>query len=291
MPSPFLDYDVVDVFAEGPFAGNQLAVIHGAGDLGDAAMLAIAREFNYSEVTFPTPVDGGRYAVRIWTVDGELPFAGHPTLGTAWVLRDRGDLTRTQVVQQCRAGDIGVTFADDRVELTAKPRDLAGPLDDAVVEALLVELGLGAEDRDGDAWVAGTGLDFVHLPVRDEAVARARVSRRRVRDLAALPATEDPLEGINLYAVTAGDPVQVHSRVFVLATEDPATGSAAAGLGMALAARGLLADGGTYRIGQGHELGRPSVLVGSAEVADGTASSVRVAGGVHPIARGQIRIP
>jgi trans-2,3-dihydro-3-hydroxyanthranilate isomerase len=291
MVPSFLDYDVVDVFAEGPFAGNQLAVIHDAGDLSDAAMLAIAREFNYSEVTFPSPRDAGRYAVRIWTADGELPFAGHPTLGTAWVLRERGDLRDDQVVQECGAAEIGVTFADALVELTATPRDLAGPLDDAAVEALLVELGLSAADRDGEAWVAGTGLNFVHVPVLDDAVLRARVSRSHVRDLADLPTTTDPLEGINLYAVGEGSPLPVHSRVFVLATEDPATGSAAAGLGMALTARGLLDDGDRYLIRQGLELGRPSLLAGAVAVADGAAREVRVAGQVHPIARGQIRAP
>lgn len=291
MARSFLDYDVVDVFAEGPFAGNQLAVVHGAGGLEDAAMLAIAREFNYSEVTFPTPLGGDRYTVRIWTVDGELPFAGHPTLGTAWVLRERGDLSAADVVQQCAAGDVGVALTDDLVELTATAGDLHGPLPDGAVALLLAELGLGPEDRAGEAWVAGTGLDFVHLPVTDDAVARAQPTRRRVRDLAELPATDDPLEGVNLYAVSEGDPLEVHSRVFVLATEDPATGSAASGLGMALTARGLLADGGRYRILQGLEIPRPSLLHGRVAVADGVAASIRVAGQVHPIARGRIRVP
>ncbi|MFL6060357.1 MAG: PhzF family phenazine biosynthesis protein [Marmoricola sp.] len=287
-----LAYDVVDVFAESPFAGNQLAVVHGAGDLDDAAMLAITREFDYSEVTFPTPLDEGRYAVRIWTVDGELPFAGHPTLGTAWVLRERGELVGEHVVQQCGAGDVAVRFAEDVVELTASARDLRGPLDDEVVAPLLAGIGLTPADLAGEAWVAGTGLSFVHLPVLDEAVGRARVSGRHVRDLAELPATGDPLEGINLYAVSDdGSPLEVHSRVFVLATEDPATGSAAAGLGMALVARGLIGDGAAYRIRQGLEMGRPSLLLGSVDVLDGAATWVRVAGQVHPIARGEIRVP
>lgn len=93
MPARELSFDVVDVFADAPYAGNQLAVVHDSDGLDDGQLLAIAREFNYSETSFPTPVDEHRYRVRIFTPGGEIPFAGHPTLGTAWVLRGRGALT------------------------------------------------------------------------------------------------------------------------------------------------------------------------------------------------------
>ncbi|HET6165263.1 MAG TPA: PhzF family phenazine biosynthesis isomerase, partial [Marmoricola sp.] len=93
MPGAFLEYDVVDVFAREPFAGNQLAVVHGAEDLSDAQLLAVAREFNFSETAFPVPAGHARYRNRIFTPGGEVPFAGHPTLGTAWVLRERGALS------------------------------------------------------------------------------------------------------------------------------------------------------------------------------------------------------
>lgn len=295
MPDAFLEYDVVDVFAREPFAGNQLAVVHGAADLPDEALLALAREFNFSETTFPTPVDGGRYRSRIFTPGGEIPFAGHPTLGTAWVLRERGQIAADQIVQECGAGEIGVRFEDHRVELSAVSRDLAGPLGDAFVVQLLETLGLDLDDCDGETWLAGTGLTFVHLPVTPGAVARARVTRRAVRDIADLPDTRDPLDGINLYAVgdRDGGVLDVHSRVFVpgLVPEDPATGSAATGLGMALHARSLIGDGGRYRISQGAELGRPSVLDGRIDVTGHAVSRVHVAGSVHPIARGQIRVP
>lgn len=285
-----LSYDIVDVFAETPYAGNQLAVVHDAADLPDEALLAIAREFDFSETTFPVPLDGGRYRNRIFTPGGEIPFAGHPTLGTAWVLRDRGLLSGGEAIQECGAGEIGVRFAGDTVELSAVRRDLAGPLEDEAVAALLAEMGLGPEDRDGEAWIAGTGLAFVHLPVRDEAVVRAVLGRRTVRETTSLPETADPLEGVNLYAAaTTDDGLAVHSRVFVpglVGAEDPATGSAAAGLGLALQARGLLGDGGGYRISQGVELGRPSRLLGRVD-----GDLVRVSGQVHPIARGAIRQP
>jgi trans-2,3-dihydro-3-hydroxyanthranilate isomerase len=292
----FLDYDVVDVFAAAPFAGNQLAVVHGAADLADAALLAIAREFGFSETTFPTPLSADRYRVRIFTPGGEIPFAGHPTLGTAWVLRELGRLAAPDVVQECGAGEIAVRLEADRVRLSAVPRDLAGPLGDALVAALLESVGLELEDGDGEAWIAGTGLSFVHVPVRAGAVARARVPRRPVREIVDLPDTRDPLDGIDLHAVTGreDDCVEVHSRVFVpglSVPEDPATGSAAAGLGMALHARGLLEDGEGYRISQGSEIGRPSVLHGRIDADGGTLRRVHVAGAVHPVARGQIRVP
>lgn len=296
MADAFLEYDVVDVFAPEPFAGNQLAVVHGAERLPDAALLAIAREFNFSETTFPTPIDGGRYRSRIFTPGGEIPFAGHPTLGTAWVLRDRDQLTKPSVVQECGAGEIDVRLEGDLVELSAVPRDLAGPLGDAFVAQLVDALGLDLDDVDGETWLAGTGLTFVHLPVRAAAVGRASLPHRTVRDIADLPETGDPLDGINLYAVGSRSEagLDVHSRVFVpglTGAEDPATGSAAAGLGMALHARSLIGQGGSYRIGQGGEIGRPSVLEGRIDADEDAVTRVHVAGTVHPIARGQIRVP
>jgi trans-2,3-dihydro-3-hydroxyanthranilate isomerase len=117
-----------------------------------------------------------------------------------------------------------------------------------------------------------------------------------VRDIADLPDTRDPLDGINLYAVRSrsDDGLDVHSRVFVpglSVPEDPATGSAAAGLGLALHERGALGADGRYRISQGNEMGRPSVLAGRVERAGSAVDRVQVAGSVHPIARGQIRLP
>ena len=295
-----LDFDVVDVFGEGPFSGNQLAVVRGTAGLTDDQLLAIAREFNFSETTFPGATDETGYDVRIFTPGGEIPFAGHPTLGTAWVLRLHGLLPpdRDEVVQRCGAGDIGVRF-DAHVELTATPRDLAGPLAESVVDQLLGDLGLAPGDLAGDAWLAGTGLTFVHLPVHADAVARAHPSVRPLAEYAAdLPDCLDPTDGINLHSVdatgTPGGPVQVHARVFVPGldvAEDPATGSAAAGLGMALVAAGHLPEGGAYEIHQGLEMGRPSRLHGRVQVDDGAVVRCHVGGQVHPVARGSIRLP
>jgi trans-2,3-dihydro-3-hydroxyanthranilate isomerase len=296
MTSGDLSYDVVDVFAETPYAGNQLAVVHGADGLNDSQLLAIAREFNYSETTFPVPGDEGRYAVRIFTPGGEIPFAGHPTLGSAWVLRDRGLLTGDEVVQECAAGEVGVRFEVDLVELSATPREPTGPIPDPVVDQLLSDLGLTPEDRAGDAWVAGAGLDFLHLPVRPGAVERARPSGRALTSYDGLPEVPEPVEGVNLFAIDGqnGAGLDVHARVFVpllSVPEDPATGSAAAGLGIMLVASGRLPEGGRYTIGQGLEMGRPSLLRGRVEAAAGRATRCHVAGRVQPVARGMLRVP
>src|SRR5690349_9530317 len=147
--APRLAFDVVDVFTDRPFAGNQLAVVHGADALSTAQCQALAVEFGFSESTFPSApgADGTEYATRIFTPESEIPFAGHPTLGTAWALRARGLLSGPEVTQVCGAGRVGVRFDDPLVELSAEPRDLAGPVPRGLVADLLGELGLSASDQ------------------------------------------------------------------------------------------------------------------------------------------------
>ena len=296
MTSGDLSYDVVDVFAESPYTGNQLAVVHGAGQLSDDQLQAIAREFNYSETTFPTPMGVARYSVRIFTPGSELPWAGHPTLGTAWVLRDRGLLGGGEVVQECLAGEVGVSFDADLVELSAVPRDPAGPVPAATLHELLADFGLDADDLKGEAWVAGAGLNWLHVPVRDGALQRARPGRRALSSYTGMPEVDEPVDGVNLVAVDGptGGPLDVHARVFapeVAVPEDAATGSAAAGLGIMLVVSGRLPDGGSYAIRQGAEMGRPSLLRGRVDAAAGRATRCHVAGRVQPVARGTLRVP
>jgi trans-2,3-dihydro-3-hydroxyanthranilate isomerase len=296
-----LEYDVVDVFTDRPFAGNQLAVVHGGDELTGEQCLAIAQEFGFSETTFPGSrvTDGREYATRIFTPGQEVPFAGHPTLGTAWALRERGLLADEVVSQVCGAGTVGVRFAAGRVELSATPRDLAGPVDEGLAREVLAVVGLSPDDLAGEVWVAGCGLTFVHLPVREEAVSRAVPAARGMPGLAARISqaypVRDLLDAVNVVAVTGRAPsLSVHSRVFVPGAgvpEDPATGSAAAGLGMALVASGLLPDGGSYDITQGVEMGRPSRLYGRVEAAGGRATVCHVAGQVQPVASGTITVP
>ena len=294
-----LSYDVVDVFTDRAFAGNPLAVVHGADALEDAQLLAIAREFNLSETTFPAAVEEGAtgYGVRIFTPGGEIPFAGHPTLGTAWVLHQHGRLAAGTVVQRCGAGDIEVQVPDDpsgRVRLRATPRDLSDPLDG---EAVAKGVGLSGDDVVGEARVAGCGLSWVHLPVQVDALARCRPSAGIE---SVLQRSEgDPVAGVNVFAVDggtdsgAGD-LSVRSRVFcpdVGVAEDPATGSAAVGLGIVLAASGLLPDGGDYTIRQGVEMGRPSTLFGHVDAEQGRATGCEVGGGVVSCAAGSLAVP
>ena len=264
-----LRYDIVDVFTDRPFAGNQLAVVHGAGDLSTEQCLALAAS-STSREHLPGAGRRSRYATRIFTPAGEIPFAGHPTLGTAWVLRSRGELGSGEVVQECGAGEIGVRFdgaGGDLVELSAAPRDLVGPLADELAAALVADLGLSMTDLAGPVQVAGCGLTFAHIPVVPEAVARARVSTTPLSDYVTGLETQDPFEGVNLVSVSGSAPsLQVHARVFVpglSVPEDAATGSAAAGLGIALVAAGLLPEGGPLRHRAGDRDGPPVLAPGS----------------------------
>lgn len=314
-----LEYDVVDVFTDRAFAGNPLAVVHGAHDLDDAQMRAIAREFNLSETTFPAAPGGSeersggprdRYSVRIFTPGGEIPFAGHPTLGTAWVLREYGLIDAGAVVQRCGAGDIEVEVPADPgglLRLSAQPRDLSGALD---ADAVAAGVGLSPDAVVGEVRAAGCGLTWVHLPVRPDALERCRPGPDLVDALRGVTGTHDPVAGVNVYCVDdgadggaghdagssggPGEPLVVRSRVFcpdVGVAEDPATGSAAVGLGVALVATGRLSRGGEYTITQGVQMGRPSTLRGSVEVGGGRARRCAVAGRVVAVASGTIAVP
>lgn len=287
-----LDYDVVDVFAERPYAGNPLAVVHGSDGLASDALQAIAREFNLSETAFPVPVDPSTYAVRIFTPQMEVPFAGHPTVGTAWVLRRRGDLDADAVVQRCAAGDVAVTVGVEGARLSAAARELGEPVQ---LPDLLAAVGLEAADLLAPARGASCGLGFVYARVDYEAVRRSHAAGASWTD--PMVGVHDPLGGICVYACEVADGgVQVQARVYCPdagVPEDPATGSAAAGLGLVLVAEGLAAPGGTtaYTVEQGAQIGRPSRLECAVDAAGGLAEVVHVGGRVQPVARGTLRPP
>lgn len=314
-----LAYDVVDVFTDRAYVGNPLAVVHGAEHLRRAQLNAITREFNLSETTFPIPLDesdraaGVDYRVRIFTPAGEIPFAGHPTLGTAWVLHDRGQLQPGNRTQACLAGSIGVSVPADpgaELELQAAPQDLSSPLPAEAVAAVASAVALAPDDVVQRVYAAGCGLNFVHLPVRPEALARARPGDVPLGDLSLGELdVQGPLEGVNVFAVAeSGDAtkvassgersagLQIRSRVFVpglSVPEDPATGSAAVGLGIVLAALGLAKPEGEtrFRIEQGVEMGRRSLLHGRVEAAQGRATRCWVAGQVVRVATGTLVVP
>ncbi len=274
-----LDYELVDVFTGTPFAGNPLAVVLGADDLSTAQCQRIAAEFNLSETAFPmrTQAAGADYRLRIFTPATELPFAGHPSVGAAWVMARLGRVAPGRVVQDCGAGLLPLQVAPDGgpVTLTGGTPTWGDPLDPA---PLLAAAGLAAVDlADGPPpRRSGAGLEFAYLPVRSDAVARAR-----------------PVGSVVVVDWNGGAP---HVRVFaddVGVPEDPATGSAAVGLGVWAAVSGLVAaDGVTaYEVSQGAEMGRLSRLSCVVRCASGRAEEVRVAGDVVPVGRGQITVP
>ncbi|MCW2605585.1 MAG: phenazine biosynthesis protein PhzF family, partial [Frankiales bacterium] len=232
---------------------------------------ALANEFNLSETAFPQQSDVADYRLRIFTPATELPFAGHPSVGAAWVMAQLGRVARGAVTMECGAGVLTLQVGDD-VVLTGGAPTLSDPLDAA---PLLAAVGLTGADLAGEPRLAGTGLEWVCLQVRADAVARAVP-----RDLEAVPGA-----GVSVFALEGRE---AHARVFaagVGVAEDPATGSAALALGVHLAGSGLLT--GEYVVRQGLEMGRPSVL--RCTVDDDRRATVR--GQVVPVARGEIVRP
>jgi trans-2,3-dihydro-3-hydroxyanthranilate isomerase len=282
-----LHYDVVDVFTDRPYVGNPLAVVHGATELDTGQMQAIAAEFGLSETAFPLPPTqpGADYRLRIFTPSRELPFAGHPSVGAAWVLARAGLIRAGDVVQECGAGLLAVQV-DGHGAQVAGGVPVVGPARDGA--ALAAAVGLSAADLDPTvaAGVAAAGVPYAFLPVRPGAVARA------VPDPAPLRAATADLVGVT---VVSFDPAAraAHVRMFAPGAgvvEDPATGSAAVALAVLLVDRGVLAaDGQTgFTVAQGAEIGRPSTLAVRVRARGGVAVGTSVRGGVVPVARGEL---
>lgn len=271
-----LPFRIVDVFTEVPLAGNQLGVFPEASALDGATMQRLARELNFSETTFVLARSEGRAKVRIFTPETELPFAGHPSLGTAAVLVNSGT-----IVLELGVGDVPVdvqtTSYGARAELTAVP---AKKVDGPGAESLAAALGLGLRDLDAslpaETWSCGNAFAFVPLRSR-ELVAQATLPRDPL----------DRLVGIMPFALT--DRLAAHARVFCPGAgvpEDPATGSANAPFVAYLHAHGKLAEGERLITRQGIEMGRPSTLE-----ARMIAGRPRVAGGVVFVAEGTLTLP
>jgi trans-2,3-dihydro-3-hydroxyanthranilate isomerase len=301
MPYRFV---TADVFTSTMFGGNQLAVLPDARGLTGEQMLAITREFNYSESTFVLPPEhGGTRRVRIFTPGGEVPFAGHPTVGTAHVLAAIGEIplagAETRVVFEEGVGDVPVTIRASggvptfaQLSVAKLPEVVSATPD---LDALAEVLSLRPDDFVGGPWapVAVTcGLPFLMVAVKTrDAVRRARVRMEPwERLLAGTPASE-PM----VFALDAEGPgVDVRARVFVpglSVPEDPATGSACAALGGFLALR-TPRDGGTLRwvVEQGIEMGRPSRLEIEVDKAAGAVTAVRVGGSSVLVSEGTVRV-
>lgn len=305
---PRFRYYTADVFTDEPFGGNQLAVFTDARMIPERRLLDVTREFNFSETTFVYPPSDARHTrrVRIFTPGEEVPFAGHPTVGTAHVLAAIGEISlqgaETRIVFEEGVGPIPVVIRSSEGEPTfvqfsvAKLPEVGPPPPSR--EAIAHVLGLDPADLLDGAWAPqalSCGLPYLFVPLRDcAAVARARVRLESWE--ATLAGTWAP----ELFTFARGGEragSDVHGRMFapgLSVLEDPATGSACAALAGYLAARDpCRADGGTLRwiVEQGLEMGRPSILQVEADVAaGGKVTAVRVGGASVLVSEGTMEI-
>lgn len=293
MPNRFY---LVDVFAEQTYAGNQLAVVVGEDILSDETMQKIAAEMNYSETTFVTPApdpDGG-YRVRIFTPAREIAFAGHPILGSAWVLRHHVLPETSELVRlNLTLGQIPVTF-----ELSAEAKEVAWFLAPPVTmgkvcapERIAVALGVALEDIETrypvQQFSAGTAAMIVPLRSLDA----LRRSKLNLGTYATLAAEGFPPLVYLFCPETHHAENDLCARFFFEAhgvREDPATGNGAAFLGAYLLQhRFFPGTGFMVRIEQGYEIRRPSLVMLRARMVHGSPE-VSVGGCVIPTVRGEL---
>ena len=270
---------IVDVFAETRYAGNQLAVVRDAAWLDTPRMQAIALEMNFSETTFVVEQKTGSARVRIFTPDHELPFAGHPTLGTAWVLAE-GQPT---FALDLAVGRVPVTFADDGVAWMAPPEPTLG--DEFPRERAAELLCLTADDVEA-SWptrFAEVGPKFLFAPLRSlDALDRARldgaVQRRFVADGLPVGGTCAFCFARGGHSPDADFAARMFFQVQGSVREDPATGSANACFAAYLRERGIA----RAIVEQGFEMGRPSRLYLDA------GPNLRVGGKVQRVLDGEL---
>ncbi|MFX4219918.1 MAG: PhzF family phenazine biosynthesis protein [Thalassobaculum sp.] len=300
-----LTYETVDVFTDTAFGGNPLAVVFGAQDLPAERMQAIAVEFGYSETTFVLPPEdpANTARVRIFTPTREVPFAGHPNVGTATVVARRGTLFGKPIGEAVRfeegAGLVPVAILSRDGEpfgaqLTApQPFRRLDPVPVADIAACLgLETRAVRTDRHGP--VGGTvGLEFILVELTDRAALEAA---RPVRAEFESRLAHLPVFDIHCYVRTGeADDVDIRTRMFAPLDnidEDPATGSANAALLGLLAELDGPVDGTRHlRIAQGVEMGRPSLLLGEIERTGGATGAIRVGGECVAMMRGEIVAP
>lgn len=293
-------YFICDVFTDTRFGGNQLAVIPEAQGLSDRQMQQVAREFNFSESTFVLPPERGNdRRVRIFTPTAEIPFAGHPNVGTAFTLASTGAFgpldSPVKVTFEEKAGLVPITISRRNgtiwCELSA-PEPLS--LGTVVPPELLAQaVSLDPEDvvtTTHHPRVASVGLPFVMAELRDRAaLARARAFGPGLDAIKALGVTPD----VHLY-VRSSDEFDLRCRMFAPydgVPEDPATGSANCALAALLTQQRSEAHGSfDYRIAQGVEMGRPSVLEARTEKRDGMVTAVRIGGASVLVSEGTIEV-
>jgi trans-2,3-dihydro-3-hydroxyanthranilate isomerase len=297
-------YYTADIFTSTRFGGNQLAVLPDSRGLTDAQMLAITREFNYSETTFVLPPENpaNTRKVRIFTPGGEIPFAGHPTVGTAFVLAAIGEVpltgAETRIVLEEGVGPVPVTIRARNGKPTfcqfsvAKLPEVGPPLPSRANMAAC--LSIEENDLLDGAWspqIVSCGLEFAFVPVRDRSiVARSRINYDHWdRHL-----TNTLGQAVMIFAMDPQEPGhQVHARMFAPGfgvPEDPATGSACAALGGYLGVRAPQDGQMRWIVEQGYEMGRPSLIEVEADRSGGAITAVRVGGASVMVCSGEITV-
>ena len=289
---PFLQ---LDVFSSQPLLGNPLAVFPDARSLTDAQMQAIAREMNLSETTFIFPRDAEiekdkGVRVRIFTVQEEMPFAGHPTLGTAFVLR--GSTGAREIVLDLNVGKVPVRFEDVPGqpafgEMTQKDPEF-GPTHDREAVVRAAGLNYGDVDPSLPVQTVSTGISFTIVPLRGLEVMR----RLRV-DLQGSAEYLEKFGGKFFYFVcreTEDPSARLHARMMFYNGEDPATGSAAGCTAAWMVAHGVAEPEERVLIEQGIEMLHPGRIFVRASKTDDRVVNVRVGGNAVEVVRGEIFI-
>ncbi|MGW5124018.1 PhzF family phenazine biosynthesis protein [Streptomyces sp. NPDC004069] len=275
---PFMQ---IDVFSFQPFRGNPVAVVLDGTDVTDDQMQALARWTNLSETTFvlPPSTDEADYGLRIFTPQGELPFAGHPTLGSARAWLEAGGVPQHagRIVQECAAGLVTVRHRNNALSFAAPPRVRDGALDEAYLERITAAFGITREQVLAHQWVDnGPGWAVVQLATAHEVLDLEP-------DLSLIP---DAMVGA-IGAHPGGSEHRYEMRTFAPAVgvpEDPACGSMNAGVAQWLTASGAAPR--SYRVSQGTRLGRAASIGITAE-ADGT---VWVSGDAAVLIRGTVTL-
>jgi trans-2,3-dihydro-3-hydroxyanthranilate isomerase len=274
-------YVVADVFTDEPLAGNQLAVFTDGRDLSDVDMQALARELNLAETVFvlPPTVEDADVRIRIFTPALELPFAGHPTLGSAFVLG--GPLQKIVIRLETGSGVVPVELERDGARIVFGWMEQPIPPWERVEDPsqILAAAGVERSRLPVERYDLGPGHVYLALDSPDAVAALAP-------DAGALRAATT--DGVNCFAQVAGS--RWKTRMFAPShgvTEDAATGSAAGPLAIHLARHGRIAFGETIEIEQGAEIGRPSLLYARVEGEGDRIDRVLVGGSAVVVARGE----
>lgn len=279
---PLLDFKWIDVFAERKFEGNQLAVFPDAGTLDSGQMQAIAREMGLSESTFITgtskTAEGKTaYTTRIFTVEEELPFAGHPTLGTAYYLKS--EFVTDEIILRLKVGDIPVKFSKESGMEFGEMRQNRPEFGlDHNSEDISRIFGVHVEEIDDryPIQTVSTGNPFAIVPFR-----HLKTLQEIKPNFAMMVDYLEKTDSKFMYAVstdTVDSEAILHARMIFYGGEDPATGSAAGPAAAWMLKHGIMEPERRYFIEQGLEMGRPSRIYVSGSLTDETPEKIRVGG-------------